>query len=75
MVVDTLKNIDQPLFQQRVGSMEYQTDVESVQIGLMLLGYNLPLHGVDGLFGPETAKAVNQYKKDNNITDKDTKWF
>ena len=70
--LDTLKNIDQPIFQQRVGSMEYQTDVESVQIGLMLLGYNLPIHGVDGLFGPETAKAVNQYKKDNNITDKDT---
>jgi biotin carboxyl carrier protein len=52
--------------------MERQTQVEAVQIGLELLGYHLPIHGVDGLFGPETASAVNKYKKDNNITDKDT---
>jgi murein DD-endopeptidase MepM/ murein hydrolase activator NlpD len=70
--LDILKGIDHPLFQQRIGSMERQTQVEAVQIGLELLGYRLPIHGVDGLFGPETASAVNRYKKDNNVTDKDS---
>ena len=67
-----LKGIDHPLFQQRIGNMERQTQVEAVQIALELLGYHLPIHGVDGLFGPETASAVNKYKADNNITDKNT---
>lgn len=66
---DILKSIDYPIFQQRLGSMQRQTQVEAVQIALLLLGYKLPVHGVDGLFGPETAAAVNQYKKDNNIDD------
>lgn len=70
--LDILKGIDHPIFQQRLGNMERQTQVEAVQIGLELLGYHLPIHGVDGLFGPETAAVVNKYKKDNNITDKDT---
>jgi hypothetical protein len=39
------------LKQQSLGSMTYQKEVESMQIGLMLLGYSLPKHGVDGLFG------------------------
>ena len=64
-----LREIDYPIFQQQIGSMEKQTNVEAVQIGLMLLDYKLPKHGVDGLFGPETASAVNQYKQDNNIND------
>ena len=67
-----LKGIDHPLFQQRIGNMERQTQVEAVQIALELLGYHLPIHGVDGLFGPETASAVNKYKADNNVTDEDT---
>ena len=66
---DTLDSIDRPLFQQEHGSMQYQKEVETVQIALLLLGYKLPLHGVDGLFGPETGAAVNQFKSDNNISD------
>lgn len=65
----TLESIDLPLTQQKYGSMVYQKKVEAVQIGLMLLGYDLPKHGVDGLFGPETAVAVNKYKSDKNIQD------
>ena len=68
---NTLKSIDYPIFQQQYGSMSYKKDVETVQIGLLLLGYKLPKHGVDGLFGPETAAAVAQYRKDNNISDKE----
>ena len=36
-----------------------------MQIGLILLGYQLPQHGVDGLFGPETAQAVAKFTSDN----------
>ena len=59
--------INEPVIQQRSGSMEYQKQVELCQIALVLLGYELPRHGIDGLFGPETAAAVKKYKKDNNI--------
>lgn len=62
-----LKSIKEPVSQQKLGSMQYQKNVELIQIGLILLGYELPKHGVDGLFGPETAEAVKKYKKDNNI--------
>lgn len=51
--------------QQERGTMTFQKEVESMQIGLMLLGYDLPKHGVDGLFGPETADAVRRFKSEN----------
>jgi murein DD-endopeptidase MepM/ murein hydrolase activator NlpD len=47
--------------QQERGSMNFQKEVESLQIGLILLGYQLPRHGVDGYFGPETAQAVQKF--------------
>ena len=51
--------------QQSRGGYEFQKGVESMQMGLMLLGYQLPRFGVDGLFGPETANAVRRFKSDN----------
>lgn len=65
--LNDLKSIDHEVSEQKLGTMEYQKEVELVQIGLVLLGYELPVHGVDGLFGPETASAVRKYKTDNNI--------
>ncbi len=53
------------LTQQQRGSMTFQKSVESMQIGLMLLGYQLPKFGVDGLFGPETAAAVKKFTEEN----------
>jgi hypothetical protein len=44
--------------------MTFQKEVESMQIGLILLGYELPRFGVDGLFGPETASAVRKFKSE-----------
>jgi peptidoglycan hydrolase-like protein with peptidoglycan-binding domain len=53
------------LSQQQKGSMGFQKEVESMQIGLTLLGYTLPKYGIDGLFGPETASAVSKFTTDN----------
>lgn len=53
------------LSQQQKGSMNFQKGVESMQIGLKLLGYDLPRYGVDGLFGPETASAVSKFTNDH----------
>jgi hypothetical protein len=55
------------LTQQQRGNMKYQKEVESMQIGLILLGYELPIYGVDGLFGPETASTVTRFSIDNVI--------
>lgn len=66
---DTLETASQGngITQQERGSMTFQKEVETMQIGLILLGYELPRFGVDGLFGPETAAAVQKFKKDNSI--------
>jgi murein DD-endopeptidase MepM/ murein hydrolase activator NlpD len=53
------------LSQRQAGQMDYQKEVESMQIGLELLGYDLPRYGVDGKFGPETASTVRKFKEDN----------
>lgn len=53
------------LSQQEKGGMSFQKGVESMQIGLKLIGYELPKYGVDGLFGPETASAVSKFTSDN----------
>jgi hypothetical protein len=64
---NTLESIKSPVVQQTYGSMVFQKNVETVQIGLILTGYELPRFGVDGLFGPETAATVRKFKKDNNL--------
>jgi peptidoglycan hydrolase-like protein with peptidoglycan-binding domain len=51
------------------GVNSYRDGVKLVQIGLLLLGYSLPKHGIDGLFGPETLNAVKKFKRDYNIMD------
>jgi murein DD-endopeptidase MepM/ murein hydrolase activator NlpD len=70
---ETLNNVisDGGLSQQSSKDYEYQKEVEAMQIGLELLGYSLPEHGVDGLFGPETASAVKKFINDK-MTNKDT---
>jgi peptidoglycan hydrolase-like protein with peptidoglycan-binding domain len=65
---NTLESIQTPITQQEYGTMTYQKSVEAIQVALTLLGYELPRFGVDGLFGKETALAVERFKKDNNFT-------
>jgi len=56
---------------QQSGGITFQKGVESMQIGLKLLGYELPNYGVDGLFGPETASAVSKFTQEK-LSDKKT---
>lgn len=65
--LNTLKNFDGNIIEQKVRGYQYQKIVETFQIGLELLGYRLPRFGVDGLFGPETKSALNKFKEDNKI--------
>jgi len=53
------------LSEEEKGSMVFKKAVESLQIGLILLGYELPRFGVDGLFGPETSDAIKKFEVDN----------
>jgi peptidoglycan hydrolase-like protein with peptidoglycan-binding domain len=53
--------------QQEGNQISYQKDVETMQMALLLLGYTLPKFGIDGRFGPETARAVEAFKKDSNV--------
>lgn len=51
--------------QQDKGSNTFQKEVESLQIGLSLLGYELPKKGIDGVFGPETSEMVTKFMEKN----------
>ena len=64
-----LRNINSPITEQKLGEMVHQQGVEAVQIGLQILGYEMPRFGTDGLFGPETAAAINKYKSDKNLNE------
>lgn len=58
---------DKGISQEERGEMTFKKEAETLQIGLSLLGYKLPQHGVDGKFGPETAEALEKFKSDNKI--------
>jgi peptidoglycan hydrolase-like protein with peptidoglycan-binding domain len=64
--LDDLSKTD-GLTQQEAGRISYQKDVETMQMALILLGYELPRFGVDGKYGPETARAVEKFKTDNGV--------
>jgi murein DD-endopeptidase MepM/ murein hydrolase activator NlpD/LAS superfamily LD-carboxypeptidase LdcB len=62
---NNLESINKDVNQQSKGEYSFQKNVESIQIALELLGYHLPKFGIDGLYGPETAGAVEKFKVDN----------
>jgi Putative peptidoglycan binding domain/D-alanyl-D-alanine carboxypeptidase len=52
------------------GALEYGARGEAVkdlQSKLVNLNYSLPVHGIDGKFGPETKGAVEQFQKENGL--------
>jgi len=62
---DSLQNaINNGEKRARQAEVDYTYDplVERVQLGLKFLGFDLPLHGADGLFGPETERSVSKFK-------------
>src|SRR5210317_947431 len=65
--ITDLSGIDEDISQSDNKNMTYKKNVETFQIGLELLGYDLPSYGVDGLFGLETASSLNRFKSDNDI--------
>ncbi len=40
-------------------------DIKLIQAALVLLGYNLPNYGIDGVIGNETKSAIEKFKKEN----------
>lgn len=46
------------------GPFETGRHVRKIQQALIDEGFQLPVHGVDGVYGPETATAVSQFKTD-----------
>jgi N-acetyl-anhydromuramyl-L-alanine amidase AmpD len=66
-IIKNLNAIDEPVKQVKKGAMDFQKNVESIQMALVTLGYELPRFGVDGLYGPETAESIRKFKIDNNI--------
>jgi len=57
-----LKNIKTPK-----SKIPYDKDVEIIQTALQFLGFSLPKWGVDGLFGPETQRAVESFEEKNSL--------
>jgi hypothetical protein len=47
---------------RRIQAPEQSESVSRIQEALVLLGYDLPASGVDGVFGNETASAVSAFK-------------
>lgn len=43
-------------------------DVKKVQDALINAGYSVGKAGADGIYGPDTTRAVKQYQKDNGLT-------
>lgn len=43
-------------------------DWADIQKALTALGYELPIHGVDGISGPETKAAIKKFEEDNKLT-------
>lgn len=42
-------------------------DTRAIQQALIDLGYEMPKHGADSYFGPETARAVRKFQQDNGL--------
>lgn len=61
-VLQGVANGQKILSQQPPGNYSFLTEVKALQVGLEFLGYSLPVWGVDGLYGPETAGSVSKFK-------------
>ena len=67
-VIQNAINNNETKTKQRPSNYTYDAMVERVQIGLKFLGFDLPIHGADGLYGPETERSVSDFKRKYNVT-------
>jgi len=60
-----LKNLIKPLknLKSEGSSIPFDSNVETLQTALQILGFSLPKWGVDGKFGNETEAAVKKYQQ------------
>ena len=77
-VLSNLNNYidEQKIFKSHTGQIPYERGVEDIQTALQFLGFSLPVWGIDGKFGPETRKAVQDFQETlgvdtNGVVDSD----
>lgn len=68
-IMNTIKNFvsDDIVLKKQKPPYSYESNVEKLQIVLQFLGFSLPKWGVDGKFGPETKKAVEDFQIENKL--------
>lgn len=55
--INELSSISDNIVQDDPKNYNFKKSVESIQTALEILGYDLPQHGIDGLFGPMRLKV------------------
>lgn len=65
-------NNDERKYKQDPSSYTYDPVVERAQIGLKFLGFELPVYGADGLFGPETEESVKGFRQKYEVEGEST---
>lgn len=67
-VLQKAHNESKTLNQQYAGNYTFSPEVEAIQVALeFLYPGSLPVYGVDGLYGPETESAIQNFKKENQL--------
>jgi len=66
-VIQNAINNNETKTKQDPSNYTYDPLVERVQIGLKFLGFDLPIHGADGLYGPETERSVSNFKQKYSV--------
>jgi hypothetical protein len=61
--IDILSNGGTFENESKTGRPKFKEPVKKIQEALQFLGFSLPKWGIDGLFGPETEKAVKDFEK------------
>lgn len=67
-LTDTQQNKIKSSLNQETRGYTVNPQVKQLQRMLQLLGYDIGPPGVDGKYGPLTARAVAKFKQDNNIS-------
>ena len=61
-VLEDHANSQKTITEQKPGTYSFDPVIQNIQIGLKFLGIDLPRFGADGLYGPETAESIQDFK-------------